>query len=380
MKPNSIIRFACVLVCAGVLHVSVAAATEKVLYSFKGNGSSNDGDGPFAGLINVKGTLYGTTAYGGTLGRGTVFSITTSGTEKVLYAFASGGDSGTPYARLTNVKGTLYGTGLQGGANGYGAVFSITPTGTEKVLYSFKVGNGDGAGPYANLIIVNGTLYGTTESGGAHGYGTIFSITPRGAEKVRYSFTGNADNDGLDPYAGLINVNGTLFGTTLSGGTAGYGTVFSFNPTTDIETVVYSFPYPATVGAYPKAGLINVAGVLYGTTTGGYGTVFSVNPATGVGRILHAFHNDSTDGGVPYAGLIDVKGTLYGTTSVGGANSVGTVFSITPNGTEKVLYSFKGGTDGANPYAGLLNVNGTLYGTTSTGGANGYGTVFSVTP
>lgn len=81
------------------------------------------------------------------------------------------------------------------------------------------------------------------------------------------------------------------------------------------------------------------------------------------------------------AGLLAVGGTLYGTTSAGGANGKGgTVFSISPSGSESILHSFGQGTDGADPLAGLINVKGTLYGTTSSGGTSGDGTVFAITP
>jgi len=203
-----------------------------VLHSFAGY---NQGDGlePEAGLINIKGTLYGTTSGGGANCCGTVFSITPSGTETVLHSFGGSGDGGYPYAGLINVKGTLYGTTVSGGSSsckhntlvGCGTIFSITPSGIERVLHTFAGGSGDGANPYAALLNVNGTLYGTTEEGGVHGHGTVFKVTPRGKETVLHSFGGSGD--GAHPYAGLINVKGTLYGTTARGGANNDGTVFS---------------------------------------------------------------------------------------------------------------------------------------------------------
>ena len=146
-----------------------------MLYSFKGSG---DGERPYAGLINVKGTLYGTTHLGGANGDGMVFSITPSGTETVIYSFKGSGDGEYPYAGLINVEGTLYGTTIEGGANGVGTVFSTTPSGTETVLHSFG-GSGDGQYPYyGGLINAKGKLYGTTYYGGAHGDGTVFRLSP----------------------------------------------------------------------------------------------------------------------------------------------------------------------------------------------------------
>jgi uncharacterized repeat protein (TIGR03803 family) len=324
----------------------------KVLYSFKGG--TGDGDYPEAGLLKINGTLYGTTAGGGAYGNGegTVFAITPSGTETVLHSFGGSGDGEDPEAGLINVNGTLYGTTQVGGSgscsssgpSGCGTVFSITPSGKETVLHSFGTGSGDGEYPIAGLINVNGTLYGTTSSGGAYcsssGYhcGTVFAITTFGKETVLHSFP-TGSGDGEQPRAGLINVKGKLYGTTADGGAGcdsyGCGTVFKIT-TSGAETVLYTF------GA-------------------------------------------SGDGYYPDAGLTSANGTLYGTTDAGGASAFGTVFSVTLSGRETVLHSFGVGSgDGRHPDAALLNVNGTLYGTTKYGGErcrriDGCGTVFSIT-
>jgi len=208
-----------------------------VLYSFE---APPDGNNPAAGLIDVSGTLYGTTNEGGaySCGRstcGTVFSITTGGKEAVLHSFGSGSDGSFPGDGLVDVNGTLYGTTEQGGAyeyrgTGEGTVFSITTGGTEKVLHSF--GNGkDGHHPYAGLLNVKGTLYGTTYEGGLYvcgayaNCGTVFGITTDGTEKVLHNF--GSGTDGRFPEAGLLDVKGTLYGTTDSGGAYGGGTFFS---------------------------------------------------------------------------------------------------------------------------------------------------------
>jgi uncharacterized repeat protein (TIGR03803 family) len=111
----------------------------------------------------------------------------------------------------------------------------------------------------------------------------------------------------------------------------------------------------------------------------GYGTVFKITP-TGTETVLHSFANDGTDGFNPYAGLVlDKTGNLYGTTNLGGVNGLGTAFKITPTGTETVLHSFANdGTDGFYPFAGLvLGKKGILYGTTYEGGSFGHGTVLA---
>jgi uncharacterized repeat protein (TIGR03803 family) len=404
MKPNSVIRFAGALACAGVLHLSPAsAATETVLYAFKGG---SDGSTPVASLIDVNGTLYGTTESGagtgcGGTGCGTVFAVSPNGTETVLYAFTGGRDGGNPVAGLISVSGTLYGTTSSTGGDGCvhgecGAVFSITPSGTLTVLHTFKGGN-DGAEPYGSLINVDGTFYGTTTLGGlggttrcnGAGCGTVFSITTSGTETVLYAFGGGIC--GAAPGAGLTKVGGLLYGTTLAGGGRGNGkhcypyddngggTVFSVTKR-GRHKVLYSFE-----GSSVPSGLIYFEGALYGTTYVPDGTVFSLDPATGAESTLYTF-TDDLKGRNPFAALVRVGAKLVGTTTRGGIggkpcyHACGAVFSITRGGREGELYRFKGGNDGAYPFAGLIYVNGILYGTTSGGGASGAGTVFSITP
>lgn len=343
--------------CGTVVSVDPQTGQEKVLYSFKDG--QTDGEAPQTALLDVHGTLYGMAYEGGQSCRfsscGTVFSISpATGTETVLHFFTGSPDGNYPYqtAALIHVHGILYGTTLAGGDHNFGTVFSINRrTGAEKVLYSF--GGPDGLGP-SGLIVVNGMLYGTILSGGSYNQGAVFSVDPAtGAEKVLHSFQGGTA-DGEYPYSALVDYGGMLYGTTASGGQPGC-------------TIVGN-------------------GV-------GCGTVFSIDPTTGAEKIVYRF-NGGTDGAGPQAALINVKGRLYGTTFQGGGSGCtgfgvgcGTVFRINPAAsTETVLYRFGGGTDGSGPNAALINIDGLLYGTTSMGGSGsgpgcggfGCGTVFSV--
>ncbi len=351
---------------------SAWAQTETVLYNFCSQGvNCLDGGGPAAGLIMDKeGDLYGTTAFGGAYGIdcdpfpqgcGTVFQLNPSGTETVLHSFANNGTDGFyPFAGLImDANGKLYGTTFGGGANACedvhcGTVFELTAGGTETVLHSFAPKGTiiDGISPEAGLILdANGNLYGTTNEGGAHGYGTAFELSPptrKGGgwtETILHSFASNGA-DGLHPRAGLImDAKGNLYGTTPGGGSYGSGgTVFEISPPAKkgdawTETVLHSFTCPqgsgCADGILPVAGLIMDAnGDLYGTTNQGgaygYGTVFELSPS-GTETILHNFLDNWTDGGLPDAGLImDAKGNLYGTTSYGGTYDGGTVFRVVP--------------------------------------------------
>jgi uncharacterized repeat protein (TIGR03803 family) len=356
------------------------AATLKQLFSFKGS----DGKEPDASLIVASGILYGTTYGGGADDNGTVFSITTSGTQKVLHSFEGGTDGSLPLSSLLNVSGTFYGTTPNGGGPGdEGIAYAVTGSGKETVVHRFT-GNPDGANPYAPLVNVSGTLYGTTAGGGANSAGTVFSIASSGAENVIYALGASSD-DGSTPMAGLVNVGGTLYGTTAFGGancgSVGCGTVFKIS-TSGTEKVIYSFK-GGKDGSMPASELVDAKDTLYGTTlegggTANVGTVFSVT-TSGKEKVLHSFQGGASDGAEPQ-GITDLNGTLYGTTSAGGKNNLGTIFSLTTSGTETLLYSFAGGTNGSTPRAGLSNVSGTLYGTTALGGANKVGTVFSITP
>ena len=360
--------------------------------------SAKDGTRPAGDLIDVKGTLYGTTSRGGIHGAGTVFSITTSGKETVLHTFGTAKDGAVPLAGLLNVKGTLYGTTAYGGTRGGGTVFRMSLGGEEKVLYNFATDypyrDNSGSVPTAGLIDVNGILYGTTSHGGTHtcdteyeGCGTVFSITTSGKETVLHNF-GNDLGDGIVPLAGLLNVGGTLYGTTSECGNSYHGTVFSITPAGQFQTL-YIFGTQQNDGEGPRAALINVDGKLYGTTSGdddfstGHsdgGNVFSVTTG-GTETVIHSF--SGSDGSEPFAALQNVRGVLYGTTASGGANDYGTVFSIAKNGTETVVHSFAQG-DGVKPFAGVIAVNHTLYGTTygstTYGAKHSFGNVFSLKP
>jgi uncharacterized repeat protein (TIGR03803 family) len=258
----------------------------------------------------------------------------------------------------------------------------------EKVLHSFGSG-ADGRNPYATVTDVEGVLYGTTVKGGSASNGTVFSTDPKtDAETVLYSFCSQQNcTDGSEPFGNLITVKGTLYGTTFVGGTTDSGTVFAFDPKTGTETVLYSFcsRQNCVDGFEPLDGLVAAKGGLYGTTTAGgshnYGTLFALDPDTGAEQVLHSF-GSGTDGYTPEAGLTDVMSTLYGTTYTGGASGNGVAFAFDlKTGAESVIYSFcsrQNCTDGSEPFAGLDAAEDTLYGMAANGGANDYGAVFAI--
>jgi uncharacterized repeat protein (TIGR03803 family) len=217
MKFVSTILFAGAFGSALALQLAATAAAqtrEKVLYSFTYGMNDMDGADPAADLIDVNNTLYGTTFAGGAYGEGTVFSLDlASGTETVLHMFGNGKDGRAPAGSLIDVNGTLYGTTEWGGKNtacgtnaGCGTVFALDlSSGVETVLYSFcsQQNCPDGTYPSASLISLNAMLVGTTTGGGANRGGTVFALDPgTGAEKVLYSFCGQpncTDGNTLTP-------------------------------------------------------------------------------------------------------------------------------------------------------------------------------------
>jgi uncharacterized repeat protein (TIGR03803 family) len=281
-------------------------------------------------LILSGNTLYGTAIAGGSSGNGTVFAVNTEGSGFTnLHSFtASSGpvgphsldgtnsDGDAPWAGLILSGNTLYGTANGGGPYGSGTVFAVNTDGTRFTnLHSFTATlgseggygtNSDGTYPQDVLILSGNTLYGTANTGGPYGSGTVFAVNTNGTGfTTLHGFTatdavypGNDPpypnyppySDGAYPWDGLILSGNTLYGTANAGGSSGWGTVFALNTDGTGFTNLHSFT--ATRG-----------------TEGGFGT--------------------NRDGILPVGGLILSGNTLYGTAAGGGTSGYGTVFSIT---------------------------------------------------
>ncbi len=387
-----------------------------------------DGGQPNGPLLQASdGNFYGTTRAGGiyqcrvpdTIPCGTVFKLTPSGAETVLYSFGTSATDGyVPGAPLIQANdGALYGTTTNGGANGGGTVFKITLDGVYTSLYSFGASPTDGIVPFGALIQASdGNFYGTTASGGANvcasipqsgtNCGTVFRMTPAGVETVLYSF-GASPTDAVGPVGSLLQASdGNFYGaagggangcsTSIPPATNNCGTVFMITPT-GVETVLHSFGSPRpTDGIAPNGSLIQGSdGDIYGTTSSGgggncgspfaCGTVFRMTTAGAV-TILYAFSMTSKpDGNFPLPSLIQASdGNFYGATGSGGdlaTDSDGTVFRLTPTGEMTILYSFGPlNTNPSRPIGGLIQASdGAFYGVTEYGGqGNGSGTAFKL--
>jgi len=338
----------CVHGCGTVFELMPVNGKRKyrVLHHFEDNGK--DGYYPQGNLIlDAAGNLYGTTALGGTSQGGTVFELMPAKggkwQEKILYNFS---DRTEPLAAVAfDATGSLYGTTFYGGTYGDGMVFELTPAKdgnwTEKVLHNFDFNGEDGFSSRAGLVLdKSGDLYGTTVLGGTGGNGIVFEEA-RGkngswTENVLYSFTGQTDG-GLANAPLVFDSSGSLYSTTVAGGSSGVGNVFKLTRNAEgkwVLTTLYSFE--SVDGVYPEGGVIfDTAGNLYGTTYEGgsdnSGTVFKLKPGSGgtwTETVVHNFGNNR-DGSNPDAGLImDASGNLYGTTNAGGTYGYGTVFEV----------------------------------------------------
>ncbi len=275
----------------GVIYEVTSEGETLVRHSFAGNNYGTDGLFPMGGLfLDSQGNLYGTTLYGGGGNAGTVFKLIDDFSFVTLYAFEGGRDGVYPYAgvtmdNLSNIYGTTYFGGEVGPSVNHrdnGTAFEITQAGVKQTLHRFSSGL-DGANPSASLTwSPQGGLFGTTQGGGKLGWnggcGTVFQMTPDGAQRILHEFTGTPD--GCGPWAGVsLDAKGNMFGTTYFGGQYGQGAVFMITPSGE-ETILHSFGGP--------------------------------------------------DGAGPYGGLVlDGSGNIYGAAAFGGASGAGTIFKIT---------------------------------------------------
>ncbi len=418
MRKRELITVLMVLMFA----ISAMAATEQVLYTFKGGAA---GAFPSSSLVrDGKGNLYGTTSSGGNLsvctkgfftpGCGVVFELSLvngSWQESVLYTFQGGTDGAGPGGNLVfDAAGNLFGTTSNGGSTscgnglGCGTVFELSPQADgswkETILHVFG-GQPDGAFPAGLTPDALGNLYGVATSGGANGRGAVYELSKQSGtlkESVIYSLR----DFEVQPNPGLAfdsagNLYGTFFQLYGCFGSAACGAVFELSQANGMWTEMDLVDFAGGGnGGDPMAGVIlDSAGNIYGTTAKGgnnYGIAYELKRSGSKiqGVMLHNFCslNNCADGAVPLSALAaDASGNFYGTTSTRGTacSSCGTVYKLFRGKLgweEMVLHSFRGGTDGSYPTQSLiLDAQGNLYGVTSgTEGSDAlYGTVFEVT-
>ncbi|MEO6755523.1 MAG: choice-of-anchor tandem repeat GloVer-containing protein, partial [Chthoniobacteraceae bacterium] len=362
----------------------------------------NTGTAPLAGLFKgTDGNFYGAMSTGGTFGSaGTVYRMSQGGTLTTLanlYSNTNGGNGpSSPQASLVQgADGNFYGTAT-GGGTGNGTIFKMTPAGVVTTLVSFSSNSGSylGSNPVCGLTVgLDGNFYGATNFGGSPNLGTIFKVTPAGVFTTLVSFTGTTGSFlGSSPRAALtLGNDGNFYGTTATGGASGFGTIFKVTPAGVLTTLVqFSGTTGSYLGSTPIGALVQgTDGSLYGTTSLGgvnnLGTAFKVTTtATFTSLTSFSGTTGSALGSTPKGALAQMPdGNFYGTTQTGGLNNFGTVFSITSAGVLTTLVNFTGSTGaalGATPQGALIaGTDGALYGTTNSGGLNNVGSVFKVT-
>jgi uncharacterized repeat protein (TIGR03803 family) len=329
----------------------------QILHSF----SSSEGSAPTGDLIfDAAGNMYGTLGTGGAHSNGAIFKLSAAGDFSLLYSFTGGSDGGGPAAGLAldPATGDLYGTNTALGSYYAGCVFKLTSAGQLVVLHEFNhdIDGSDAESPLTRDS--QGNFYGATYQGGAHDNGVIFEITAGGEFHVVYTMTGAEGRlllHGTDLYGddeGLIydfNVDGTI--TALGEVTEGGGTVAR-----DRKGNFYGSSFAGDNGYIYKLSSDGAVSTLY-TFTGG------------------------ADGRFPGGNMLlsNKRHTLYGLTVRGGSGDNGTIFGVDLKGNFTLLHDFAGAPrDASFPKGGLVERNGRLYGTTLAGGANDMGTIFSV--
>jgi uncharacterized repeat protein (TIGR03803 family) len=315
----------------------------------------------------------------------TVYPVSVSGTVMwSLHWFTGGSDGGTPNGLAVGSNGLLYGTTQSGGVSGGGTIFSITTNGVFNTLVSFGATNG--ANPEAALTqAADGDLYGVSAGGGSFSDGTVFKMTPAGALTSLFSFSNKSS---LNPYVALVQAsNGSLYGATANGNRGGDGNIFEM-ATNGAPGVLYSFT-GGLDGNEPIGALTQATdGNFYGMTTAGgsngFGGIFRMTPG-GMLTNIYCF-TGGADGSNPFGALVQgTDGYLYGVTRrniISNLAFYGEVFKVSTNGALTILHTnnpFVFG-DGAHPFAGLLQAtDGNFYGSTLYSEVTNFGTLFRIT-
>ncbi len=382
----------------GSFYKMTTAGVVTILHNFGNGAVVNDGFYPDSALIQgTDGNFYGTTSSGGRYSQGTLFKMTSAGTETILHSFADPTVTNEGYAPsggklLQGTDGNFYGTTIGGSQN----IFKVTPQGVETVLHVFGSGNTLNDGSTANNGLIQGTdgnFYGTTQSGGnGGGVGTIFEMTPQGVVTILHSFgDGSVLNEGEYPYEGLIKGSGTLFyGTTSSGGVNNGGTIYTIDisqavlssPVAGTGSISLPFQYQVTAGegvtTYAATNL--PAGLSINGTTG---LISGTPTATGTKTVTLTLTNANGTTTVPITLTIRALGkpvitgllTSYG--AVGAAFSYPTIATNLPTGysatglagTGLTLNTATGVISGTPTTAGTFTVTLTAANSAGTGDA-----------
>ncbi len=293
--------------------------------------------------------------------------------------------------RLLLVGGFLYGTTYTGGANGTGVIFKMDAAGGNfQILHTFgpsSAQNMDGAGASSGLTLgPDGALYGAAFVGGTGGGGGVYKINPDGTGfQVLYAFSSsNGGGTGYQPNSGpVFGSDGSLYGTTQAGGATGNGTVYKLTPNSQAISVLHSFD---SAGGFAPLGVIfGSDGNLYGTTFAGGpnsasagGTLFQLTQS-GAYQVIHSFTTGTGAIAIPLTPPTEAPdGTLYGATNGGGTAGLGVIYQVSKDGTNFQIAGSLTQTTGVSVGGALTIANRKVFGTARGGGASSDGTLFSL--
>ncbi|NCC52982.1 MAG: hypothetical protein EOM20_17465, partial [Spartobacteria bacterium] len=365
-----------VLAVCSAKQATAAPGDYRVLTEFAA--SETVGGKPVASPINVGGTLYGMTPYGGVSNWGVIYAVqTVSSNYTTLHSF-QGLDGRTPLGRLAYDGTNLYGMTCRGGSNDAGVVFRVDTNGVGfTVLHHFDGQDPDnGANPWGAPVWDGNRLYGLTYGGGWTNNGVAFALATDGSGYTNLHRFIGPPVDGEHPKSDLLLDAGRLYGTTCEGGTNDKGTVFAMDTDGGNYALLYEFTGQAGDGQFPGGPLIKEGDYLYGTAIGGQdnaGVAFCLHANGGTMNHMWFFSGLADDGASPYAGLIKHDTKVYGVTRYGGSHSVGVLFSLGGDHTNQYTWPAGGG----EPVGNLLASGDEFYGTTLRGGADNNGVLYA---
>ncbi len=324
---------------------------------------------------------------------GFLFSTDSSGQNfQVQYPFPVSVSGGNPAnLEMASYNGKLYGTTRYGGTGNFGVLFEYDPA-TNIYTKKFDFGPNyslNGSGPLGSLLLYNNKFYGVANDNGANGYGTIFEWDP--ATNVftkKYDFNGTT---GAYPQNSLRLMNGKMYGGTAGGGTAGLGVVFQWDPATNIYTDLLDMTGPGAGNGWAfYTNITPYNNKLYcGSWRGAAndaGALYVIDPALPNGSnttVIKVFGGASINDGTSMNNneMIVYNNKLYGTLYYNGANSYGTLFQLDPaTNVFTKLVDFNYTTTGGNPLGKLVANGSKFLGMCSVGGVNGKGTIYEWDP
>lgn len=365
----------------GVETITICRDNDPYQPLYKFNQNNFDGRQPIGTLLrHTNGFFYGVTTDGGLLSGGTIYKYNTLGDLVKIHNFPSNSEATSGLIQYpTSINGKLYGTTKNDGLFSGGTIYSINPDGTNyQIVHNFSgITYNDGSSPGADLILVNGIIYGTTISGGIYDGGILYSLN---ISANTYNILHNFDYS-TSFRNKLLHDSNILYGTDTR--IDNKIDLFKYDLITS-QFSGYVYSNLSSYSADLRGGLIKASnGLFYGLTTiGGVnsgGAIYTANTLNDA-NILFTFDGVPPQTRYPEKELIELgDGFLYGVSTAGGVGDNGTIFKIDLSGNNyKIIFNNFSFINGRVPYATLYEYGGYFYSTTLGGGINDSGTIYKV--